>query len=399
MDRPTLSAFRQANRATAALGASLAQDLVVQGQSNLASVLKAYESAAITRLTLNGNDFNDTDLERLPASLRELSLVNSISCPRRIHTGLEQHLSRLPKLESIQLKGLSFSSQSFPRLPATLRELTLTHCEEIPRRELTQLSSLPKLASFTMHCCSFDCSDYSSDSDSEDAIDPWEVLAQVLAANSTMVKLDLDFHEIGDATAQILANHPSVTELQLNSNSIGDAGAQALARNTTITTLGLGHNRIGDAGAQAFARNTTLTSLDLFGNHIGDAGAEGLAANSSIASLSMRFNKIGDRGAQALARNATIVSLNLSDNCIGHRGAQALARNTTIVSLNLSKNCIGDRGALDLASNASLASLHVCLNHIGADGLRALATREPSFTELHMHLNPGLAPQARGRRG
>eukprot|EP00435_Cladocopium_sp_Y103_P051607 s276_g16.t1 len=85
--------------------------------------------------------------------------------------------------------------------------------------------------------------------------------------------------------------------------------AEAMATNSVIDRLNLNGNNIGDAGAQALAEslkiNLSLKELDLRDNNIGAAGAQALA--------------------EALKINATLRYLYLQDNNIGVAGAQALA--------------------------------------------------------------------------
>lgn len=166
--------------------------------------------------------------------------------------------------------------------------------------------------------------------------------------------------------AKVLAGNTTLTSLDLEWNNIRDEGAVAIARtlekNNSLTSLNIGGNIIGDEGAIAIARilekNNSLTSLNIGGNEIGTRGAVEIAQilenNNSLTSLNIGGNIIGDEGAIAIARilegNKTLLSLNIGYNQIGAEGASTIARtledNNTLLSLNIGFNQIGDESAL-----------------------------------------------------
>jgi V8-like Glu-specific endopeptidase/Ran GTPase-activating protein (RanGAP) involved in mRNA processing and transport len=188
--------------------------------------------------------------------------------------------------------------------------------------------------------------------------------AEALAANTTLVTLNLSSNEIGDSGAvalgETLKTNITLTSLDLDNNQIGVPGSIALAEtlkiNTTLMNLGLGC-RIGSSGAVALAEalkiNTTLTSLGLGSNRIGDfvveALVEALKTNTTLTSLDLGGNKIGISGTKTLGKtlrtNNTLTHLDLSLNQIGNEGAKCLWRalevNKTLTKLNLSDNNMG----------------------------------------------------------
>ena len=232
-------------------------------------------------------------------------------------------------------------------------------------------------------------------------VDCAPILAQAMAANSTVTKLNLSENEIGDSGAAALAKavevNSTLAELYLLSNKIGDSGAAALAKaveiNSTLAVLSLSSNGIGESGAAALAKaveiNSTLTLLYLHRNVIGDSGAAVLAKaveiNSTLTKLYLSGNGIGDSGAAALAKaveiNSTLTKLDLSGNGIGESGAAALAKaveiNSTLTELYLLSNKIGDSGAAALAKaveiNSTLTVLSLSWNGMGESGAAALA--------------------------
>ncbi|XP_068716682.1 NLR family CARD domain-containing protein 3-like isoform X2 [Montipora capricornis] len=232
-------------------------------------------------------------------------------------------------------------------------------------------------------------------------VDSAPILAQAMAANSTVTKLNLSGSKIGDTGAAALAKaveiNSTLAVLNLSWNEIGESGAAALAKavevNSTLTKLTLSQNKIGDSGAAALAKavevNSTLTKLNLSHNEIGDSGAAALAKaveiNSTLTLLNLSWNGIGDSGAASLAKaveiNSTLTKLNLSDNEIRESGAAALAKavevNSTLTKLDLSANKIGDSGVAALAKavevNSTLTELYLSNNEIRESGAAALA--------------------------
>lgn len=114
--------------------------------------------------------------------------------------------------------------------------------------------------------------------------------------------------------------------------------ANALATNYTLERLELQRNRINGAGAQALAvalrRNCALRCLDLTDNLIGNHGAcelgRALLLNGTLVDLFLENNEIGRDGAVALAnairQNKTLRTLDLRRNYLQRDGVVALVR-------------------------------------------------------------------------
>ncbi|XP_068734596.1 NLR family CARD domain-containing protein 3-like [Montipora capricornis] len=244
------------------------------------------------------------------------------------------------------------------------------------------------------------------------------ILAQAMATNSTVTKLDLHWNGISDSGAAALAKaveiNSTLTKLYLSGNGIGDSGSAALAKavqiNSMQTKLGLLFNKIGDSGASALAKaveiHSTLTKLHLADIGIVYSGAAALAKaveiNSTLTELYVSINKIGDSGAAALAKaveiNSTLTVLYLAANKIGDSGAATMAKaveiNSTLTKLHLSDNGIGDSGAAALAKageiNSTLTQVYLDSTKIGDSGAAALAKAveiNSTLTELDLHSN------------
>eukprot|EP00940_MAST-03C_sp_MAST-3C-sp2_P001235 g1235.t1 len=129
----------------------------------------------------------------------------------------------------------------------------------------------------------------------------------------------------------------SLVRLDLSSNSLGqDAcdvlGKHLLARNSTLKSLDLQWNRITDAGPLNLHRNKALAELDLSYNAIGsrsvDAFAASLSRNNSLQHLNLAHNRLSARDldtlASALRQNRSILGLHLEGCCGGRAGVDAL---------------------------------------------------------------------------
>ena len=239
-----------------------------------------------------------------------------------------------------------------------------------------------------------------------------------LAANSSLMYLDLSDNSVGDAAipclSDFLATTSSLTHLYLSHTDIGDCGAtslsQALAANVSLTTLDLSHNRIGGTGASHFSNaltvNSSLITLDLSYNRISDIGAtclaQALMANVSLVYLNLKNNSVGDSGAASLGLtlscNNSLTTLDLSENCIAVAGAsclsQALTANSSLIDFDLSHNSISDAGASSLSvaltANSSLTDLNLSHNSIGDAGAASLSqalTANSSLTGLYLGHN------------
>jgi hypothetical protein len=140
----------------------------------------------------------------------------------------------------------------------------------------------------TSHLCSLDLNGLSLGAQGA------EVLAQALAYNESLTKLDLSHCFTGGAVAPVavaLGSHPGMRVLRLCGNRLGEEGAAAVAellqcessaRRIGIQTLDLSQNELGEKGmkklAPALRTNRTLTTIDLSENHMGKVGALELAA-------------------------------------------------------------------------------------------------------------------------
>lgn len=222
------------------------------------------------------------------------------------------------------------------------------------------------------------------------------MLAEALACNTHVRKLDLRYSNLGEGRLATLASALStsciyalvlcncrirntepladalvtpscvVSSLDLRHNEIGDGGVKCLSKSLAVTgfclrSLALGSCCITDDGARYLAsslgKNGCLEELDLRENKISDVGATALARalilRPALMLLDLRENQIGERGAKALAaflvNDKALKELNLSDNRIGNMGTKALAKsmmlNTTMKRLILSENLIEVEGA------------------------------------------------------
>lgn len=174
-----------------------------------------------------------------------------------------------------------------------------------------------------------------------------EVLADMLAANTSLTSLHLSFNELRNtgvvALARGLAANSTLTELYLSNSDLSEGSALALAEclaqdNTALRVLDLTNNQLGDSGGAALARplatNTALASLMLTGNSVGNwtalALARSLSTNTVLSKLCLGRNNIDDVGGKALAAAlqanpaSALRLLDLSVHKLGSASKQAL---------------------------------------------------------------------------
>lgn len=223
-------------------------------------------------------------------------------------------------------------------------------------------------------------------------------IAAPLATNTTLVELNVNGGNIGDAGTEAIANALEVNSallyLTLSFNNIGKRGTAALSnalkRNRTLTALNLNNNGIDPKLlAEAFRSNNVLVKVMLHCNNIYNEGAEVIAdalkSNSVLTWLSLNINKIGDTGAAALANillkdNCALQLLALGLNQIGDEGATAFAEalkiNNILTNLNLSSNTITNKGATAFSNalkvNHTLTFLNLENNGIDASILEEI---------------------------
>ena len=161
-------------------------------------------------------------------------------------------------------------------------------------------------------------------------------LAQGLAGNSTLLKLNISDNEIEQRGTKMLVevlSHETcaVHELRCHGNNIGDGGADLFAAllniRQTLTYLGLMRNYISNKGA-----------ISIFAALERDAGC--------LAMLGLNSNRIGDRGvvmaAAMLSNNTILTKFALAKNLLTDRAvhsiAESLETNTTIKEILLMGN-------------------------------------------------------------
>ena len=238
-------------------------------------------------------------------------------------------------------------------------------------------------------------------------------VADALARNGTVTRLDLSLNEIQDkgavAVAKLLEVNSHITNVSLSENRIGKDGTEALGNmltvNDSLLKIDISRNHLTDEDIQFFSNvlqtEDSLTSLDLSHNSFGITGGEYIgemvALNTSLRVLNLGWNRFGDEGVKqfcvGLKENRTLEKLDLCWNEIGHEGAKSIAssiqQNGRLIELNLNNNRITDRGmekiAKSLELNDTLKVLKIGFNLITSEGactlLRSLFKNSGSAIE------------------
>lgn len=263
----------------------------------------------------------------------------------------------------------------------------------------------------------------------------WPCLFAALKVNTGLRKLRLDECglEPGDVALllEALAANASLVEVDLCGNALGEAGGRALATvlepNTTLRVLKLGCALLGDVGgrevAAALATNTGLWELVLAQNHLGEGSGHAIAAalttNTTLRKLSLSWNsELGD-GAWVSLFEAVVCNNNLQELLLVGAGmgrasgvalANVVSMNSTLQVLDLSKNSLGraEDGSgssswpqllAALTSNVGLHTLRLTTCGLAQnDGqvlARALGQRSSgTLRELSLGDNPNLGDSA-----
>lgn len=247
-----------------------------------------------------------------------------------------------------------------------------------------------------------------------------KAIAEVLATNTTLQKLNLSLNDLKAATTvdnggatkalgDALLVNQTLKDLVLVRSGLGPKGgthiANGLKTNASLISLDLTGNDLmaggGHALGKAIQQNTTLKDLNLRWNRIGcggDRGIESMAAslhtNRSLQKLDMSINELYSEGAiefgTALKNNRSLTFLNLERNEIGAEGAiaisEALKQNNSLKRIILSGNpLIGDQGAVaigqGLAVNRTLEELELVACGIGVNGAKAIGQALASSCE------------------
>eukprot|EP01012_Entosiphon_sulcatum_P051815 TRINITY_DN71160_c0_g1_i1.p1 TRINITY_DN71160_c0_g1~~TRINITY_DN71160_c0_g1_i1.p1 ORF type:complete len:374 (+),score=59.62 TRINITY_DN71160_c0_g1_i1:20-1141(+) len=224
-------------------------------------------------------------------------------------------------------------------------------------------------------------------------------LAKALERNTTVTSLNLSHNNItyesAPAISKAIAANATLLQLDLASNPIGDIGAQVLALqglqfNITLHTVILSHIGLSD--------NALLILAKLLGT-----------AACAVQRLVLSFNDFSTPGVErlleALGKNTTLTELDLAQNSIQSGVSLTLGtmlqQNSTLRVLNLSRNdlgppCVGPL-ATGLGGNQSLQLLDLQDNELGIHAVHLLEAiqsnktvtlllddcpEEPKFSEL-----------------
>ncbi|KAK7200615.1 leucine-rich repeat protein [Novymonas esmeraldas] len=252
-----------------------------------------------------------------PAQVTSLDLSGNNISAEQCAELVQRHISKMTRLESLDLKDNKIGPHGAMQLFDALRE----HCPLLayldvnenaiqdealyPLALLLQSAKLRTLNVVTNH------------------ITPrgLPTLCDGVVACRTLQELSLAFNLLGDeggsVVAEMLRDHPSLTTLDLSDNRIGDVGAVAMAEafilssSSRVQSLNLAVNHIGDVGIAAIAEALTKTNnrrftwLDLACNDaVTDAGREALVRAvphmRHVYSLDLTSCDLSDENAKAI---------------------------------------------------------------------------------------------------
>lgn len=200
-------------------------------------------------------------------------------------------------------------------------------------------------------------------------------LCEALSENTSLRKLDLGCHDLGNKEFCILL--------------------KSLTKNTTLNELRLQENGIvveeGEEFLELIANNKDIRSLDLRGNFVKDVKAIfKLIKNSNLQSINLGscFRSRGNVSEflenlienEASLQKSSLQHIGLDKNQIGLEESKLVANlilGAGLKKINLGYNNIGDDALIELAKalrdkKCFLEKLDLCYNQIGLNGARAL---------------------------
>lgn len=185
------------------------------------------------------------------------------------------HLTNLRRLESLDLGGAHFQSESLSPLKlASLRLLDLSDTD-LEDEAIASICQMRGLQSLTLR----------NSAASDIALSQ---LGQLRALNH----LDLSGSNAGEETARALSDHPRLTRLVLDRCPISDDDLESLAQ------------------------CSFLQSISLEGTRVGDVGVSRLAACDSLQSLNLRATRASDRCLQALRPLPRLMEISAEETSI-----------------------------------------------------------------------------------
>ena len=219
-------------------------------------------------------------------------------------------------------------------------------------------------------------------------------LAETLANNHYIKKIDLSYNNIGDDGIIALSKINTISELDVHNgldgydeyyNHITSKGALALAR-SNLKKLNISGNVIGDEGVKSLSTNNNIVELDVEDCGINAEGAaEFFKTNDMVVKLNLQGNNIGDHGLSTLKYNNKLKELNLSSCQITHVGLKFIAENSSLTSLQLNNNKVSN-GVFYLAKHNSLKILNLSECEINDSDLELFA-KNNVLTELYLQYN------------
>ena len=141
-----------------------------------------------------------------------------------------------------------------------------------------------------------------------------------------------------ETLADALAGNRSIERLDLSSNNLGDEGALALARmlalELPLQILHVRFNEIGDLGMQALCHslmwNTTLTSLYVSGNCVTDSSIDAIVAlvesNTNLTELGLANNEFTLAGLERISTSIIRSTTSLQTVLLSHTGKRYLPK-------------------------------------------------------------------------
>lgn len=282
-------------------------------------------SFALTSLNICGNDIRGTAAHELASAVLESPTVKDFS-------GLS-----IPALRADEVSGELDCKGKGLQAPEAIALATL-------------IPGAPKLQSVIVDDCSLPIKDLGAAPDAPNALQDLQLPKSALSIASAAI------------LGSVLARNSPLLILNLNYNKLGADGAEFLAegcrKNTTLRTLCVAWNRIGPVGLMAIADmladNKTLTELDIASNEVCGVNSFG-QGTFDAEGMSQLADNLSQCALRVLDLSGNFLT-GLNGRSMGKFNNEAVARlasgltGSQITSLLLDGNQLGSMGTITMAA-------------------------------------------------
>lgn len=327
------------------------------------------------------------------SNLETLNMTHCNLDDNNLHLLCTEVLDKMPKIKNLILDKNFYLENPNPRLPISLRSLSMKHCE-------ANLSGLSNLFFFVLWFFTFNYrrltdlitemynqgTDLTKINISENDIQA-KKLNDFLKENTTVTELNIKDCKIKiELLAEGISNNDTLTALDISSNSLQDSTTMddILRKNSSIRILSMPL-----CSLSSLHENSTITALNLRLQHTGMS-----TTLFACCSFCRQFLNLCAAGQQIpffpiISQNTTLKILKLKKNIFLQNKCQFLSQNKTLQIINLSKSRFDTLTNIVamLHNNANLVSLNLSDCSLDIGKLCDSLTQHKGIREIDMSYN------------